>query len=630
MLSLKLVLKRDAFIKNLILESDQSDSIGLFSSDGNLGVSLSTDEIVQFSSAMTEIYLELIKVISSKFSAFFQLPEESIKVVCRRAIVPLSHCFFERLFRIQKAVLHNSTALMIQEENDYPTPQTIEELDGQWIHIPAFNQYIISMQSEIWGLKKFKAPGLARDALGLQAGFKNNLSQIRKQKISIERLYRFAEQLTERLPVARRIPVLSFANSEKALRLRGFYVKDFKRVEMKWPLKGFPISGALREEIFSKNSINLLSVEKLLRGIGCSEKQFFTAEKLLWVFLGKMYPIEFLEGLKSNYAEAEKVISKFEVPVILSAADGDTRSTIILSVARARKFKIIKAQHGGEYGYIKDSPMIMERELPFVDVFLTWGWTKIPLHPALEKLELHPLPSPWLSERKQYWSDFLVGTKKPFDILWMPQMMKRFTGAPQGALSIRRDVIGKFSNYMIDFTSQASEAGIRVYCKPYNPTTLHLMAPTYKKINQIGGQHYECSERFDKGLTYDLINKANLVVWDKPGTGFLECISCGIPTMILWSRIYCEEEDWCVNDFKKLEEAGIVHRTSKTLLDEYRVFSKYPRVWMENPSRKEVIQNFLKKYALTDDKWWKIWRAYLSNLKLEVACGQTERSRFGI
>ena len=62
------------------------------------------------------------------------------------------------------------------------------------------------------------------------------------------------------------------------------------------------------------------------------------------------------------------------------------------------------------------------------------------------------------------------------------------------------------------------------------------MADTYKSIGMIGGDFFECSDRFDKGFNYDLLEKCSIVLWDQPSTGFMECITSGIPTMILWGN----------------------------------------------------------------------------------------------
>ena len=145
------------------------------------------------------------------------------------------------------------------------------------------------------------------------------------------------------------------------------------------------------------------------------------------------------------------------------------------------------------------------------------------------------------------------------------------------------------------------------------------MADTYKIMQNIGGEFFECADKFDKGLSDSLLRKGKLFLWDQPGTGFLECLSGGIPTMLLWTRLFCEEEDWCRNDFRELEKAGIIHRTTQSLIKELKIFLSDPALWMNNSSRKVIINKFTNKYALTNDKWWLVWRDYLKKLKKEVS-----------
>ena len=164
---------------------------------------------------------------------------------------------------------------------------------------------------------------------------------------------------------------------------------------------------------------------------------------------------------------------------------------------------------------------------------------------------------------------------------------------------------------MIDFISKASNSKIKVYCKPFNPLTVHLMSETYKTMEIVGGDLFECSNRFDKGMSYELLEKCQIVLWDQPGTGFLECIACGIPTMVLLASYYMTEE-WTKDDFLDLEEVGVIHRESDVLINEVQSYLLSPSKWMDDPERKKVIKKFAQKYALSDEQWWKAWRSFFA------------------
>jgi hypothetical protein len=91
----------------------------------------------------------------------------------------------------------------------------------------------------------------------------------------------------------------------------------------------------------------------------------------------------------------------------------------VIGAARARGFKIVKFQHGGHYGYYRDFTHMLEVEFPDTDIFLSWGWTRLPEHPEFSSLQVLPMPGPWMSERRLYWSKYRVGLGRRFDMLWM-------------------------------------------------------------------------------------------------------------------------------------------------------------------------------------------------------------------
>jgi putative transferase (TIGR04331 family) len=220
-----------------------------------------------------------------------------------------------------------------------------------------------------------------------------------------------------------------------------------------------------------------------------------------------------------------------------------------------------------------------------------------------------------LSERKNYWKKFEYQSKREFDILWMPQMMKLYTEPVQAASSISLDVLPEFSESMRNLIKEATQRGIRVYCKPYNRETVDLMRNLYDSIQSIGGKYFKSDVADSKGLTFALVNKANIVLWDQPGTGFLECLVSGIPTMVLWERIYCIEELWAKIDFKELKDLGIIHDNLDSFFLELEKFQKNKKAWINDVRRQQAILSFCKKYAHTDEGWCADWRKYLATKK---------------
>ena len=93
--------------------------------------------------------------------------------------------------------------------------------------------------------------------------------------------------------------------------------------------------------------------------------------------------------------------------------------------------------------------------------------------------------------------------------------------------------------------------------------------------DQYDEKKYKVIKKIDKGFDEELLKHSNLILWNQPGTGFLECISAQIPTMVFWTRLSTEEEGWARDIFEKLEKVGIVHSNTTTLVKEIKIFKKW-------------------------------------------------------
>jgi putative transferase (TIGR04331 family) len=259
----------------------------------------------------------------------------------------------------------------------------------------------------------------------------------------------------------------------------------------------------------------------------------------------------------------------------------------------------------------------LELEYADVDEFVSWGWSQLPDHPALNGIAVNDLPSPWLSERKRYWAGLNSGGEREYDFLLMPNMVKRFPAAPHGASTSRIDLVEELACSLKDLVRKVTEKGLRILHKPYNPTTVKVMAKTMKELESIGGNKYSCFQQLDKGLTYELLQQCHVVLWDQPGTGFLECISSNIPTMVYWPRIYSQEEEWAKPIFLELEQQGIIHRNTDSLIEEMLRFKKSSLLWMNDPRRLSLINRFCREFAWASEGWPEYWRQYLDGLDHE-------------
>ena len=166
-----------------------------------------------------------------------------------------------------------------------------------------------------------------------------------------------------------------------------------------------------------------------------------------------------------------------------------------------------------------------------------------------------------------------------------------------GAGNTRPDIIPSYLNEIIKLINFAKFNKASIFYKPYNQKTVLLGKETYKKIKKILGASLTISKNLNKGLNFKIVKNCHIVLWDQPGTGFLECITSKIPTMVIWTKLFNEEEKSAQKYFKKLENVGLIHVTHKSLFKEPAIYKKDPISWMSNSERKKPINLFAYKIS---------------------------------
>ena len=231
-------------------------------------------------------------------------------------------------------------------------------------------------------------------------------------------------------------------------------------------------------------------------------------------------------------------------------------------------------------------------------------------------MTISPLPSPWLSERCKAWRQIFSSRgadkiERPFDLLFVIDKLQLFPSTSTGAGVCRSDHLKEISALIRGIIEQAGNVGLQVLLKPFNELTLELMARTFRDLGPARDSVYRFVDTFDKGLTRELVDQCNVVLWDQPGTGFAECLVSGIPTLVCWPRIYYAEAPRARPFFERLESVGIIHQDPVSLFDEYRKFKSAPREWMTAPGRTEAISRFCRQYAWVSNDWARHWRRFL-------------------
>lgn len=582
------------------------------------GVALSQDEALRLSPLYAELYLRLSAAIARRLGARFGLPQPASAVLARRAVVPLAHCFLDRLIRLERLVEREGSGALAVASCPPPPAPDIEALQRLAVSSVPFNLHMLGRLAPLWDIATDAEPPPAPpDPAPVGSGVNHNF----ESGAGLRRLLRKAWAKFVARPLSARLallPTLSMAYATNALRAESFYFRLLNELPADWRLDAASPLPDLREEILAA-ALNeeRAALEAFLDAAGVVRAPRPRVREELIRFFVDFYPPALLESAASNSARCTGLLGRFSGRALLFSDVNDTRATHMKAAAKGLGMEIIGCQHAGHYGYLEDYADALELEYPVCDRFITWGWSRLPPHPACAGMVTVPLPSPWLSERRRYWAARRarpVPAGKPFDLLLMSNKVKRLLPAPAGAALSRRDRVGEFASSLKDLVRTASASGVRLLHKPYDPTMPAMLPETFRELERLGGVHYRLLDRPGKGLTPELLDECHAVLWDQPGTGFLECLASGLPTMVFWPRVYNQEEPWVRSEFEELEAAGIVHRRADTLAEQALLLRASPSAWHAEPRRREAAERFARRYAWADDDWAGRWREFLGTL----------------
>jgi putative transferase (TIGR04331 family) len=594
-------------MKKLVLENGIENELTLYPNEDGQGVVISQDEMLNISKKYYKIY----DVITSRFSAVIddalRVEGVSTEVVVRNACVPIVYAYLDRLIRLNKIVISSGLDFNVPKVINYTTPLSVSEFRDNINQSPDFNEYIVAWISRLWGVcqRDKRTPS---EAFIVKNKY-NNLSRVYRKTMLNGSLYRL-NVIFSRLKKGN-IPVFGEANNEIPFMSRGFYRRFFCKLELDWEEKYTDVNRGLRDKIFTDDLFKCGDLDDFFKenNIQIDGKNIYND---LCLFFKKFYPIDSLELFSHNTQQAKEVLQKYTSKFII-ARGGSTKGRFIVAVAKYNRIKVIGMQHGGYYGYINDLHSTIALEYRDIDIFISWGWVRLPEN--LEKnVKVVPLPSPWLSERKSFWNYVEKNKRKEYDILFMPNAVLRFPGTLSGASGARADVTQDTAICVKNTVEILASNGISIIHKPYCNKTLLILKKTIRYLEIKYDGIYKCIHEIDKGFDADLISKSNLVLYTQPGTGFIECITAGIPVMIYWSGFSSKEEKWAVDIFNKLERVGVVHRNINSMHREVLLFKKSPYGWMNSIERRNTISDFIDLYCNVDYNWHVKWEAYLNNL----------------
>ena len=257
----------------------------------------------------------------------------------------------------------------------------------------------------------------------------------------------------------------------------------------------------------------------------------------------ELMPSNLLEGFEQNYQIAvAQLKEKGSNPIFFPTAY-QSQTTVFISwlPQKVQEGNWLGLSMGGHYGYMYQHATAEEWEYQFADKWVSWGWSHTIASRKIPAEKFVPMPSPWVSHRKEQWKNIPIEkAKHEFDITFLPNKIYPFCPSISGARSTGNflPVISK-SHY--ELLSCLMANNLRVFHKGYNQSTNYLMSETIERLKIEFPLQFNLSDHYDKGLNPELVSSSKIILWDQPGTGFLECLASGIPTLVFGPKSSIEK-----------------------------------------------------------------------------------------
>ena len=577
---------------------------------------LSKNETEKLSKDLSKFYTKII--INLKKSYQKKIDIKNSNFILRRAVVPITYVFFERCVRLinaqKKKNIRNESLFYSFQKFNY-----IEEFENQCSNSIDFNYYLNSNFINILKNKELKNKNIITH---------NNFEKINVNKKKINHLTKYydytskikvyllrkLEKIVNIFFYYEKLLITNTANSEPSFVKNFFFITKFSRVKKQKLPPSIGYNEKLRDDVFDNLPINLNDFKKVLNSYNITNKQIEQLYRYYLLFLKKYFPIYYLEDVIKNYSVINRFVQKFKKKILFSSDDESSYSTLLYCVAKNLGFKIIKFQHAAHGGYIKDNVDFEEVESKTCDIYLTLGWKNKIKNICNKYIEFASLPSPWLSEKQKYFANYDLNIKKKYDIIFFPQFVKPYTNSFQGISNFKRDILKSYIETIKTLIGVAKKNNFRICIKFYNKVTELFLENTLKKLKKRYRQNVIILNNNDKGISKIITQYGEMVIFDQIGTGFFECLICGIPTMVINKGNFCIPNSSSKNFFQDLKKVGLLHNSEKLLIKEYKIFILSKDKWMNDSLRKKMIHNFCRAFANTDKFWEKKWLKYLRNL----------------
>ncbi len=592
-------------MKKLAAEKIDNDYVALFPDGSENEFSIDRKTQLDLYPLYGKLYDNLINKFTPVFSQHLNVELNVAELYVRVGMIPVVNLIIDRGIRLSRALngddwevanLSHSMRLPVDQVSDllFLSRTSFE-----------FNQSLLIDLAKIFGVNLGAAVQPIKSAPDTIS--RNNLFDI--FSFFGRFLYLSKRVIFSMVKSRKGYPSLGMAYSEGIMHAKGFYATHLKTV------KQLNFSNKIKTDPNLRNKIFDTSLSKIKEDI----VEIFRvsnathSEEILGGFnnlLKKYFPISLIEGSNKLLLEAEDQLKSFDNHPLIFSSFRENSDFFYLAAARKTGRQCIGVQHGGHYGYIANMDNVIELEIKLCDTFLSWGWGE---WSEVKQCKFTPLPYPWLTERAKH----LKRIKKSFDsckhndILIMPNKVYRFPLAIMNGGALLADQAKDNWKLWKEFVSASIDMNMTILNKPYDLDNATRFKKELKQMARIGGNKYSMILEPTKGLDKELLSQSSFVVWDAPGTGFLECLVSNIPVIVIWNRGYCMESDDAKELFKQLEDVGIIQRSPIKAAKEIKYALKDLDRWMGEPKRISAINAFTYQYARIDTSWTKLWKKFL-------------------
>ena len=319
-----------------------------------------------------------------------------------------------------------------------------------------------------------------------------------------------------------------------------------------------------------------------------SEDRF---EKVLGACLPFMMPTAFLEDFKLWRNQA------FKLPI-------DRISKVLTSIGfaydeafgfyAARLFEsgasLIGVQHGGGYGMFDYCPEEIHEAL-CADHYITWGWKSGNNHLPLPSLRIADCPKfrPFKSRNSQC---LVIGSARP-------RHAHRIQSGPLGGQ------MGSYFRLQQELFEQLQPNVFeRCAFRPYPRLYGNEDGAWYRESNT--------NPRLELRKMSFVLKEYNLFVYDHNGTGFLETMANGYPTVIVWDPKIWPVRKESESELLELQEVGIFHPSAVSAARHLTSVIHEPETWWNKPNVIAVREKFVNRYARgSGEDWLTEWKNWL-------------------